>query len=334
VIRLGVLGYGAWGRNVTRVAATTPGARLVAIGDTNPDQLAKAKARHGDVNLHSNHEELISRPDIDAVIIATSAPTHPDVALLAAANGKHMLVEKPFALDPESAHRIATAAEEARVLMQVGHLMRYHPAVDLLCEIARNELGTIRSVAAQRLNYGRVRSDENVLFSLGPHDLSVMLQLFGAPPVSVAAQGAAFVREGVEDLCFVTFRFPNGGIGQMHLSWLDPHKVRRMTVVGDQGMAVFDDMAPRDKVRVYDQGFEANGGSTVYGENLAHRTGDIRIPAFPPNEPLSVEIADFVACVAEKRSPRANALEGIAVTEILSAAQESMRSGGNPVRLI
>ncbi|MHC4451605.1 MAG: Gfo/Idh/MocA family protein [Planctomycetota bacterium] len=334
MIRLGVLGYGAWGRNVARVAAATAGARLVAIADTNPSQLAQAQLRHPHVDLHADHEKLVHRRDIDAVIIATSAPTHPEVALLAAASGKHMLVEKPFALDPESAHRIATAAEDARVLMQVGHLLRYHPAVDLLCEVARSDLGTIRSVAAQRLNYGRVRSDENVLFSLGPHDLSVMLQLFGAPPISVAAQGAAYVREGVEDLCFVTLRFPNGGIGQMHLSWLDPHKVRRMTVVGDEGMAVFDDMAPREKVRVYDQGFDASGASGVYGENLAHRTGNIRIPAIPPNEPLSVEIADFVACIAERRSPRANALEGIAVTEILHAAQSSMRSGGNPVQLI
>jgi len=334
MIRLGVLGYGAWGRNVARVAGATDGARLVAIADTNPSQLAKAQARHPHVDLHADHEKLLHPRDIDAVIIATSAPTHPEVALLAAAHGKHMLVEKPFALDPESAHRIATAAEEARLLLQVGHLLRYHPAVDVLCDVARSDLGTIRCVAAQRLNYGRVRTDENVLFSLGPHDLSVMLQLFGAPPVSVAAHGAAYVRPGIEDLCFVTLRFPNGGIGQMHLSWLDPHKVRRITVVGDKGMAVFDDMAPREKVRVYDQGFDGNGASGVYGENLAHRTGAIHIPPFAPTEPLAVEIADFVACIAERRGPRANALEGIAVTEILAAAESSMRAGGNPVQLV
>jgi len=334
MIRLGLLGYGAWGRNVARVAASSDGARLLAIADTNPEQLARAQARHPHVDLHADHEKLLRRADVDAVIIATSAPTHPDVALLAAGHGKHMLVEKPFALDPESAHRIASAAEDARVLLQVGHLLRYHPAVDVLCEVAKSELGAIRSVAAQRLNFGRVRADENVLFSLGPHDLSVMLQLFGAPPVSVAAQGAGFVREDVEDLCFVTLRFPNGGIGQLHLSWLDPHKVRRMTVVGDRGMAVFDDMAPREKVRVYDQAFDESGGSAVYGENLAHRTGGIRIPPFPPTEPLAVEIADFVRCIRERRGPRANALEGIAVTEILHAAQASMRAGGNPVQLV
>ena len=176
-------------------------------------------------------------------------------------------------------------------------------------------------------------SDENVLFSLGPHDLSLMLQLFGEQPVSVAAQGAAFVRDGVEDLCFVTLRFRSGGIGQMHLSWLDPHKVRRLTVVGERRMAVFDDMEPREKIRIYDQGFEPDGSYSVYGENLAHRTGGIRIPPFAPTEPLSVEIAEFVACVDEGRAPRTGGAEGIAVTEVLHAAQTSMRNSGAPVEL-
>ncbi|MEM8885062.1 MAG: Gfo/Idh/MocA family oxidoreductase [Planctomycetota bacterium] len=333
MIRLGVLGYGAWGRNVARVAASVEGARLVAIADTDSARLARAQTRHPHVDLHVEFEKLLARRDVDAVLIATSAPTHPEVAVHAANAGKHLLVEKPLALDPEGAHRVAAAAETNGVLLQVGHLLRYHPAAQVFCEVAREELGSIRSVASQRLNFGRVRTDENVLFSLGPHDLSIMLQLFDARPTTVAAQGAAFVREGIEDLCFVTLRFPNGGIGQMHLSWLDPHKVRRMTVVGEQKMAVFDDMQPREKVRVYDQGFDTNGNSGVYGENLAHRTGGIRIPPFPPTEPLAVEIADFVACIAEARAPRVGPAEGIAVTEILHAAQRSIRDGGTPIDL-
>ena len=172
-----------------------------------------------------------------------------------------------------------------------------------------------------------------MLFSLVPYDLSVMLQLFGSEPESVAAQGAAFVRPGVEDLAFLTLRFPGGGIGQMHLSWLDPHKVRRLTVVGERRMAVLDDMEPREKVRVYDQAVEAPNGVWVYGENLALRTGDIRIPAFAPTEPLAVELRDFVDCVATGRAPRVGGAEGVRVVEILAAAQESMRSGGVPVRL-
>jgi predicted dehydrogenase len=251
----------------------------------------------------------------------------------AAAAGKHVFVEKPLALDPESARRAAAAARAAGVVLQVGHLLRYHPAVEVLFRVAREELGPIRCVASQRLNFGTVRSDENVLFSLGPHDLSLLLALFGEPPVSVAAHGAAFVRPGVEDLAFVTMRFAGGGIAQMHLSWLDPHKVRRFTIVGEKRMAVFDDMEPREKVRVYDQGFDANGGAWVYGENLALRAGEIRIPRFSPTEPLALEIAHFVECVREGRAPRTGAEEGVRVVDILSAAQRSLRGGGGPVEL-
>lgn len=305
----------------------------MAIADADSTRLERAQTQHPHVDLHLGDEKLLSRRDIDAVLIATSAPTHPDVALRAIAAGKHVLVEKPFALDPESARRVADAAEAAGVTLAVGHLLRYHPAVNLLCEVAREELGPIRCVASQRLNYGRVRTDENVLFSLGPHDLSIMLQLFGEMPTSVSAHGAAYVRPEIEDLCFVTLRFPNGGIGQLHLSWLDPHKVRRITVVGEQRMAVLDDMEPREKVRIYDQGFESPGTGVVYGENLAHRTGAIRIPPFQPTEPLAVEIADFVSCIAEGRTPRTPASEGVAVTDVLFAAQTSIRSGGVPVEI-
>jgi len=337
MIRLGVLGYGAWGRNVTRVADSTPGARLVALAERQADRRAQAAERHPGVVLCDGPDALLARDDIDAVLVATDAPSHPELAVRVAESGRHLLVEKPFALDPGDARRAAAAAERAGVVLQVGHLMEYHPAVEALSRIAAEELGDIRCVAAQRLNFGRVRSDENVLFSLGPHDLCIMRRLFGAEPETVAAQGAAFVREGIEDLCFVTLGFPGGGIGSMHLSWLDPHKVRRVTVVGERKMAVLDDMQPREKIRVYDQGFEGHGdgpnGYWVYGENLAMRTGEIRLPPVPATEPLAVEVAHFVECVREGRTPRTPGAEGIAVTDILAAAQESMRAGGRPIRL-
>jgi predicted dehydrogenase len=333
MIRLGCLGYGAWGRHVARVADSTAGARLVAIAEPDAGRREAAGARHPGVALVADAREVLARPDIDAVLIATSAVTHAALVEAAAAAGKHVLVEKPLALGVADARRATEAARAAGVLLQVGHLLRYHPAVELLLRVAREELGPIRCVAAQRLNFGQVRADENVLYSLGPHDLSVMLELFGASPVSVAAQGAAFVRTGVEDLAFVTLRFPGGGIGQLHLSWLDPHKVRRLTVVGERRMAVFDDMEPREKVRVFDNAVEAPNGTWVYGENLSLRTGDIFVPAFPATEPLAVEIAHFVDCVKHGREPRTGGEEGVRVVSILAAAQESMRSGGAPVRM-
>jgi len=313
MIRLGCLGYGVWGRNVARVAASTPGASLVAIAELQEDRRTAIGSRHPGVEVYENEDALLARPDLDAILVVSDAATHSG------------LVE-----------RVAAAAvREAGKLLFVGHLMRYNPAVELLFAVAREELGPIRCVAAQRLNFGKVRHDENVLFSLGPHDLSIMLELFGERPVSVAAQGAAFVREGVEDLCFVTLRFPGGRIGQMHLSWLDPHKVRRVTVVGETKMAVFDDMEPREKVRIYDQRVEPpdGGGFWTYGENLSMRSGEIRAPSFVGREPLAVEMEHFIDCIANGREPRTGADEGIAVVDLLAAAQQSMRSGGRPVEL-
>ncbi|MHC4548151.1 MAG: Gfo/Idh/MocA family protein [Planctomycetota bacterium] len=333
MIRLGCLGYGAWGRNVARVAASTAGAHVVAVAEIDPARRARAAERHPHVALCPDEKALLAREDVDAVLVATGAATHARLVAAAAAAGKHVLVEKPLALDTEGARAAVAAARRAGTVLQVGHLMRFHPAVEVLTRVAREELGTIRCVAAQRLNFGQVRSDENVLFSLGPHDLSIMLELFEASPASVAAQGAAYVRPGVEDLAFITLRFPGGGIGQMHLSWLDPHKVRRLTVVGERKMAVFDDMEPREKVRVYDQGVEAGDGYWVYGENLSLRSGEIRIPRFAATEPLAVEVAHFVECVREGRPPRTGGDEGVRVVEVLEAAQRSMRDGGRPVTL-
>lgn len=333
MVRLGCLGYGAWGRNVARVAHATPGATLVVVGEPDPRRRAEARERLPGVEVAENHDAVLARADVDAILLATHASSHAELAEACARAGKHVLVEKPLALDPASARKAAAAAERAGIVLQVGHLLRYHPAVELLFRVAREELGRIRSVASQRLNFGALRSDENVLFSLGPHDLSVMLALFGAPPVSVAAHGAAFVRKGVEDLAFLTLRFADGGLGSVHLSWLDPHKVRRITVVGERKMAVFDDMEPREKVRIYDQSVEAPPGYAVYGENLSLRFGDICVPAFPAHEPLSVEIAHFVQCVANGEPPRTGAAEGIAVVEVLAAAQRSLRAGGAPISL-
>ena len=333
MIRLGCLGYGAWGRNVARVADSTPGARVVAVAELEPGRREAAAGRLPHAELCPDDKALLARTDVDAVLIATDAATHAGLVQAAAAAGKHIFVEKPLALSAVDARAAVAAARQAGVVLQVGHLMRFHPAVEVLASVSREELGTIRCVSAQRLNFGQVRSDENVLFSLGPHDLSIMLELFGALPVSVAAHGAAYVRPGVEDLAFVTLHFPGGAIGQMHLSWLDPHKVRRLTVVGEQKMAVLDDMEPREKVRVYDQGVVPRDGYFVYGENLALRTGEIRIPRFPATEPLSVEVAHFVTCVRDTLPPRTGGDEGVAVVEILEAAQHSMRNRGQPVTL-
>jgi predicted dehydrogenase len=318
---------------VVRVADSIPGARLVAVAEQDLELHEAIGERHPSVVRFGGERELLDEAEVDAVLVATQAATHADLVEAVAASGKHIFVEKPLALDVSSAKRATAAAKQAGVVLQVGHLMRYHPAVEVLFKVARTELGSIRCVAAQRLNFGTVREDENVLLSLGPHDVSIMLELFGAMPESVAAHGAAFVRDRVEDLAFVTLRFPGGGIGQIHLSWLDPHKVRRLTVVGERKMAMFDDMEPREKIRIYDQRVDMPRGHWVYGENLSLRAGDIRVPSFRAREPLAVELAHFVECVREGSTPRTSGEEGIRVVEVLAAAERSMREGGVPVPL-
>ncbi|MFQ5845082.1 MAG: Gfo/Idh/MocA family protein [Planctomycetota bacterium] len=332
-VGLGCIGYGAWGRNVARVAASTPGARLLAVADLEAERREEARERHPGVEILPDDESLLRRDDLDAVLIATDAASHADLVVRAAERRRHVFVEKPLALCAADARRAVAAAREMEVRLQVGHLLRYHPAVEVLFDVVRGELGTLRSVACQRLNFGAVRRDESVLFSLGAHDLSLMLALFGRPPESVAAHGAAYVQQGVEDLAFVTLRFPGGGIGQMHLSWLDPHKVRRVTVVGSEAMAVFDDMEPREKVRIYDQAVRPPESPWIYGENLSLRYGSIRIPPCPAREPLRVELAHFVECLRQGRPPRTGGEEGLRVVEILEAAQRSLRAGGAPAEI-
>src|SRR5512139_709635 len=182
MIRLGAIGYGTWGRHVVRVADATPGAALVAIAETDPGRRKTAAARHPGVAVASDAREVLARPDVDAVLVATDAAGHAALVEAAAAARKHVLVEKPLALSVADARRAVEAARRANVLLQVGHLLRYHPAVEVLLRVARAELGRIRSVAAQRLNFGQLRTDENVVFILGPHDLSIMLELFGEMP--------------------------------------------------------------------------------------------------------------------------------------------------------
>lgn len=332
-VRLALFGFGAWGRNLARVADSLDEARLVCIADRREARRREAGVRHPGADIVAEAEEALARGDVDAVLVAVEAKGHAALVESAAAAGKHVFVEKPLALAPEPARAAAAAAERAGVVLQVGHLLRYHPAVDVLFDVVRRELGKIRCVSAQRLNFGAVRQDESVLFSLGPHDLSLMLALFGEEPISVAAHGAAFVRPGVEDLAFVTLRFPGGGLGHMQLSWLDPHKVRRFTVVGEKKMAVFDDMEPREKVKVYDQSVEQDAAYAVYGENLSLRMGDIALPAFSPREPLRAELEHFVACVRDGKTPRTPGREGVRVVEILDAAQRSLRGGGTPLAL-
>jgi predicted dehydrogenase len=248
--------------------------------------------------------------------------------------GKHLYVEKPLALTTTDAAELVETARAADLRLMTGHLLLYHPGVTMLKELVDSgELGEIFYLYSQRVNLGVIRRNENALWSFAPHDLSVMLHLLGDDPVSVSARGAAYLQEGVEDVVFVNLRFPGGRMGQVQLSWLDPHKLRKFTVVGSRKMAVLDDMEPQEKVRIYDKGAEVPGDYASYGDYIGLRFGDVHIPRLDWREPLRLECEHFLSCVRDGRTPVSDGANGLRVVRVLEAASRSLERDGAPVTI-
>jgi predicted dehydrogenase len=274
------------------------------------------------VRTTSDLDELLADPDLDAVAIATPVPTHAPLARRALAAGKHVFVEKPLAQSLADAEQVVADAREHDRTLMVGHLLEYHPGVERLKELVdSDELGKVHYIYGNRLNLGKLRADENALWSLGAHDVSVVLRLAAEEPVECYAHGESYMREGVEDVVFCYLRFPSGLAAHLHLSWLDPHKERRFTVVGSRRMATFDDMAIERKLTVYDKGFEQDYRN--YGEYIA-RSGDVWSPVVPNDEPLRLECRHFVDCVRDGAVPRSDGESGLRVVRVLEELQRSL----------
>lgn len=263
--------------------------------------------------------------------MATPVPTHAAIAERALEAGKHCFVEKPLARSVVEAERLSALAEERGRVLMAGHLLEFHPGVEALKDLVdAGALGGVRYIYSQRLNLGKLRADENALWSLGAHDVSVLLALTGELPLEVSARGESYVREGVEDVVFCHLRFPSGVAAHMHLSWLDPHKERRITVVGSRRMATFDDMAAERKLTVFDKGFDPDRDSA--GDYVA-RSGEVRSPQVGAEEPLRIELEHFVECVREGRRPRSDGAGGVRVVMVLEALQRSLEDGGAAVSM-
>ena len=332
MVRVGVVGTGAWGRNHVRTLAAMAGVRLVRVADLEESRLADVRRRQTGVETTRDPAAVLAAPDVDAVVIATSAVTHHRLAAAALDARKDVLVEKPLALSGREAADLVERARKRRRVLMVGHLLLYHPAVLCLRDLVQTgEVGEVRYLYSQRVNLGTVRSDENALWSLAPHDISVMHFLMGGPPETVSARGAAFVRRQVEDVVFLSLRWKDGRMGQVQVSWLDPHKERRLTVVGSKKMVVFDDMAPSEKIRIYDKGVEPPAEHVGAGEALSIRFGDVRIPHLPAAEPLVLELRHFLDRVADRGRPRSDGKEGLGVVRVLEAATRSLARDGAPI---
>jgi predicted dehydrogenase len=328
-LRVGVIGAGMWGRNHVRTLAQMADVELAAVCDLSEAVRRRTAAAHPGALVTDSVDRLLAA--VDAVVVASTARTHGEFGLRAVEAGKPVLVEKPFALTVAEAERIAEASARRGVPALVGHLLEFHPVVDRLRTLVRDgSLGEIYYLYAQRVNLGQIRPDENALWSFGPHDISVALFLMGEGPVSVTAQGFSYLQPGIEDVVFLAMRFRSGVVAHAHLSWLDPHKERRLTVVGSKQMAVFDDMAVREKLRLYDKGV-ARPEYGSYGESLAVREGDILIPKVSNAEPLGLELAHFVRVARGEAPTRADAQDGVRVVRVLEAAGRSLAAGGAPI---
>ncbi|HMJ04251.1 MAG TPA: Gfo/Idh/MocA family oxidoreductase [Conexibacter sp.] len=328
-VTIGVVGLGYWGPNLARNFDALPSATLRWCCDADEAIRARYAAQYPATRFTAKLDDLLDDPELDAIVLATPVPTHGTLAVRVLEAGKHCFVEKPLAqsvADAEAA--VAAAARTERVLM-VGHLLEYHPAVTRLKEIAdAGELGSIHYIYSNRLNLGRLRADENALWSLGAHDISVILRLADEEPHDVSARGEAYMRSGVEDVVFAFLRFPSGLAAHLHLSWLDPHKERRFTIVGSRRMATFDDMDLERKITVYDKGFDESSDS--YGEYIT-RTGDIWSPRVPNAEPLRVEAQHFVDCIRERRAPISDGHSGLRVVRVLEALQHELEASRREV---
>ena len=333
-IGIAVVGTGDWGANLVRNFAAVPGARLAALCDSDPQRLARTAAQHPGARAVAHVDEIAAAADVQGVVVSASAVNHYPLARALLEAGKDVYVEKPLTLQVAHAEELVRlAAQKGRILM-VGHLLIHHPGVRYLKGMVdRGDLGELYYIYSQRVNLGKVRRDESALWSFAPHDISVILHLLGMEPIDVVARGSAFLQGRVEDVVFVDLRFPGGKLAHVHVSWLDPHKLRKFTVVGSQKMVVFDDMEASEKVRVYDKGVDRAGQVVSYGDALTVRSGDIVIPRISLQEPLRIECQHFVDCIRERKTPITDGHDGLRVVRVLAAAQASLDAGGAPVAI-
>jgi predicted dehydrogenase len=317
---VGIAGLGPWGSNLARNFNEL--ARLTWACDADEAKLAGAAARYPAARATTRFDDILEDEGVAAVVVATPVPTHADLARRALEAGKHVFVEKPMALAADDAEELVAIAEERGLVLMPGHLLLYHPGGAKLKELVDSgELGEILYVYGNRVNLGTIRRDENALWSLGVHDLSVILHLLEEEPADLSAHGESFLKPGVEDVVFCYLRFPSGKTAHMHLSWLDPHKMRRMTVVGQDKMAVFDDMELDRKVTVYDSAAEPS--LRTFGE-WSTRIGDVYSPRVPNAEPLRLECEHFLGLLRGEGDPLAAARAGLSVVRTLEQLQASL----------
>ena len=331
--RVALLGHGYWGPNLARNLHMRLGRAWVACVDPDPARRAEVAHRYPWVRVLADPAAVMADPGVDALVVASPARTHATLVADALAAGKHVLVEKPLALSTAEAVALAEAADRAGRVLLVGHTFEYNPAVTRMRELVEaGDLGDLWYLHSQRVNLGRIQSDINALWSIGPHDVSIANYLIGSAPRWVSARGARYLHADVEDVVFATLGYDGGVLAHLHVSWLDPSKLRRTTVVGSRRMVVFDDLDSEAKLRVYDKGADPVSGG--FGEfQFRLRRGDLHVPRTDLTEPLALELDHFLECCRTGARPRTDGWNGVRVVATLEAAQQSLDKGGIQVEV-
>ncbi len=335
MITVGVVGCGYWGPNLVRNFDSLPEVAVKLVCDLEPERLARMAQLYPEVQVTSDYGDLISDPEVDAIAVATPVHLHYEFARKSLLAGKHTLIEKPMAASVEECRELVKVADECNLRLMVGHTFVYSPAVQKIKEIMDSgALGDLFYISSQRLNLGLFQKDINVAWDLAPHDLSIILHLFGELPKAVNCQGKAHVSEGIEDVTNITLDFPNGGYASIHSSWLDPNKIRNMTIVGSQKMVVYDDTQTLEKIKVFDKRVEVPPHYDTFAEfHYSYHYGDIFTPYIKQVEPLKLQCQHFVDCVKSGNQPFSCGRTGLSVVQILEATSESLRRNGAKVEL-
>jgi len=332
--RIAVIGAGYWGPNLIRNFNQLPDAEVLWVCDLDPKRLEHVRSLFPHVQTTQDWRSCLAA-EVDAVCVATPVPLHHEMAAAALEAGKHVFVEKPLTASVKKAeHLVKLAKEQDRVLL-VDHTFVYSPAVNHVRDIVRSgDLGDIYYISMSRLNLGLFQKDINVMWDLAPHDLSILMYVLDASPETVSAQGNANILPSIEDVAMITLSFPGNVTAYVHVSWLDPSKVRKSTFVGSKKMLVYDDVEPLEKIKIYDKGVDGPARYDTFGEfQFSYRYGDIYTPFLASTEPLQVECRHFLDCIEGTAKPRSGGDEGLEVVKILEAAGQSLQEGGGKVRV-
>jgi predicted dehydrogenase len=334
-VKVGVVGCGYWGPNLVRNFRSLPDCNLKAMCDISQERLKHLTALYPDVKGETSFEHLLNGTGVDAVVVATSVKLHFPMAKAALLAGKHTMIEKPMASSSEQCAELVEIARKKGLVLMVGHTFLYSPAVRMIKQIVdRGDLGHIRYICARRLNLGLFQKDINVAWDLAPHDISIILHLLEEIPTSVNCRGSAHVTPGIEDVTSMSLTFPRDRSAIIHSSWLDPRKVREMTIVGSKRMIVYDDVAQQEKIRIFDARVERPPHYDTFAEfHYAYHYGDTYAPYVKQEEPLKSECQHFLECIQQGKHPLTDGSQGLELVKILEASSESLRQGGGPVLL-